>query len=60
MKLIDVGAEYGEVAGEGIELPPGHSVEKVGWGQDGQVSIAMSHCYSMSINLSQLQVMHTL
>jgi hypothetical protein len=37
VKLIDVGAEYGEVAGEGVELPPGHSVEKVGWGQDGQV-----------------------
>lgn len=37
VKLIDVGAEYGEVAGEGIELPPGHSVEKLGWGQDGQV-----------------------
>lgn len=38
VKLIDVGAEYGEVAGEGIALPPGHSVEKLGWGQDGQVS----------------------
>lgn len=37
VKLIDVGAEYGEVAGEGIELPPGHAVEKLGWGQDGQV-----------------------
>lgn len=37
VKLIDVGAEYGEVAGEGVELPPGHSVEKVGWGQEGQV-----------------------
>jgi hypothetical protein len=37
VKLIDVGAEYGEVAGEGVELPAGHSVEKVGWGQDGQV-----------------------
>eukprot|EP00879_Flechtneria_rotunda_P026426 GHRR01028175.1.p1 GENE.GHRR01028175.1~~GHRR01028175.1.p1 ORF type:complete len:731 (+),score=226.61 GHRR01028175.1:88-2280(+) len=37
VKLVDVGAEYGEVAGDGIELPPGHSVEKLGWGQEGQV-----------------------
>lgn len=37
VKLLDVGAEYGEVAGEGLELPPGHSVEKLGWGPDGQV-----------------------
>jgi hypothetical protein len=50
VKLIDVGAEYGEVAGEGVELPPGHSVEKVGWGQDGQVGMlllvaaAAAHC----------------
>jgi hypothetical protein len=42
VKLIDVGAEYGEVAGEGVELPPGHSVEKVGWGQYGQVSVLQS------------------
>lgn len=41
VKLIDVGAEYGEVAGQGVELPPGHSVEQLGWGQDGQVCAGM-------------------
>ncbi|KAF8062105.1 WDR19 [Scenedesmus sp. PABB004] len=37
VKIIDVGAAYGEAPGEGVELPPGHSVERLGWGQDGQV-----------------------
>lgn len=32
-----MGAEYGEVAGEGVELPAGHAVEKLGWSLDGQV-----------------------
>jgi hypothetical protein len=45
VKLLDVGAQYGEVAGEGIQLPPGHCVERLGWGQDGQVMHADDyHC----------------
>jgi hypothetical protein len=39
VKLLDTGAEYGEVHGTTLELPPGHSVERVGWGQDGQVCV---------------------
>jgi hypothetical protein len=37
VKLLDVGAECNEVAADALELPVGHSVEHVGWGQGGQV-----------------------
>lgn len=37
VKLLDVGAEYGEVSQATVELPAGHTVNKLGWGQDGQV-----------------------
>lgn len=36
VKLLDVGAEYGEV-NESVELPAGHVVNALSWGQDGQV-----------------------
>jgi len=42
IKLLDVGAEYGEVSNEAMELPVGHMVNKLGWGQDGQVGRAVS------------------
>lgn len=37
VKLLDVGAEYGEVANESVELPAGHMVHQLSWGQEGQV-----------------------
>lgn len=37
IKLLDVGADYGEVASRAVELPAGHVVNKLSWGQDGQV-----------------------
>lgn len=40
IKLLDVGAEYGEVSNEAMELPVGHMVNKLGWGQDGQVGLS--------------------
>jgi hypothetical protein len=38
IKLLDVGADYGEV-NESVELPPGHVVNTLSWSQDGQVGI---------------------
>lgn len=37
VKLLDVSAEYGEVQNESTELPAGHVVNQLAWGQDGQV-----------------------
>jgi hypothetical protein len=37
VKLLDVGAEYGEVPNESVELPAGHMVNQLSWGQEGQV-----------------------
>jgi hypothetical protein len=43
IKLLDVGAEYGEVLNESTELPAGHVVNQLSWGQDGQVCRKQPH-----------------
>jgi hypothetical protein len=39
VKLLDVGAEYGELPNEAVELPAGHVVNQLSWGQEGQVGV---------------------
>jgi hypothetical protein len=37
VKVLDVGAQYGEVRADCVELPLAQSVEMTGWSADGQV-----------------------
>jgi WD repeat-containing protein 19 len=37
VKVLDVGAQYGEVRADCVELPLAQSVEVTGWSRDGQV-----------------------
>ena len=40
VKVLNVGADYGEAKGDAIELGPGQMVARVGWSKDGQVRLA--------------------
>ncbi len=37
-KLLDARSGLGPLPGEAVTLPPGHVLERLGWGQSGQVS----------------------
>jgi hypothetical protein len=44
VKVLNVGADYGEAKGEAVELGAGQMAARVGWSKDGQVRLFSDLC----------------